>query len=190
MIHEHDALELASAAMDFPLSEEDADKLREAVADCPICAERASAYRRHGRLLSELPQFEASATVQRRVMRAAAAGRQIDTRTPMLLLAAALLLGALLTVAAAAGGLVQPRTLSVIPLDSTYPSASAPGPSPSGGPISSPGVRLSADSIADGVANNVRIRSQPRVAAKLRISSRISFTPARLSSETLSTPCA
>jgi hypothetical protein len=170
VIHEHDALELASTAMDFPLSEADTEKLREAVADCPICAERGAAYRRHGRLLAELPHLEASAEVQRRVMLAAAAGRQIDTRTPMLLLAAALLLGALLTVAAAAGGLFQPRTLSAIPLNSTEPSASAPGPGPSSGPIAvaslqPEGIRLSPDSIADVVANNVRIRSQPRVAA-------------------------
>jgi hypothetical protein len=174
VIHEHDALELASAAIDFGLTPTEAERLRDAVADCPVCAERAAAYRRHMRLLADLPPLEPSSATRRRVMQAARTGRTVDTRTPMLLLAAALLLGALLAVAAAVGGVFDDRRPRELPrLDAANPSPStivaiasqSAGPSPSAGLGGGTGSILQADSIADVISNNLRIRSQPGVAA-------------------------
>lgn len=175
MIHEHDALELASAAIDFGLTPAEADRLAEAVADCPVCAERAAAYRRQMRLLTDLPVLEPSSAVQRRVMHAAVTGRSVDTRTPMLLLAAALLLGALLAVAAVVGGVFKgtPHLTELPPPDvatpapSTLLAAASPqvDPTASADPgTTAGGTILRPDSIAEVVSNNVRVRSQPRVA--------------------------
>jgi hypothetical protein len=173
VIHDHDALELASAAIDFGLTPAEADRLSEAVADCPVCAERAAAYRREMRLLADLPAIEPSSAVRRRVMHAAVTGRTVDTRTPMLLLAAALLLGALLAVAAVVGGVFnnQPHLAELPPIDSTTPGPSslvaAATPAATSSSSSEPGasgLALQPDTIAEVVSNNVRIRSQPRVA--------------------------
>jgi hypothetical protein len=175
VIHEHDALELASAAIDFDLSPSETERLGAAIADCPVCAERALSYRRHMRLLAELPHLEAPDATRRRVMRAAMTGRTTDTRTPMLLLAAALLLGALLAAAAAVGGAFNdssPRELPPLDLALTSPAPTKGAPSPDVVQPSPPSVGsgstrapLGADTIADVVSNNLRIRSEPRVAA-------------------------
>ncbi|HYX11619.1 MAG TPA: hypothetical protein VE817_06550, partial [Candidatus Acidoferrum sp.] len=177
MIHEHDDLVLASAAIDFELTPDEADRLRRTVAECPICAERASAYRRQFQALTELPRLEPSDAMRRRVMAAAVSGRPSQTRTPMLLLAAALVIGALLAlVAAAAGGAFHERSFAEYPpIDASVgPVASAvavasqvpasvasppvePGP---GGP-----TRFGTDTIADVISSNLRLRSQPRIAA-------------------------
>jgi hypothetical protein len=173
VIHEHDALPLASAAMDFPLTAAETQRLNDAVADCPVCAERAMAYRRQGRLIAELPTLEVPYATRRRVMHAARIGSRPDTRTPMLLLAAALLIGALLAVAAAVGGAFNPdrRLTELPPVESVSPSAPAvavPSPSlepaQSEDPGSGTGTNLPPDSIADVVSSNLRVRSQPRVA--------------------------
>jgi hypothetical protein len=175
VIHEHDALALASAAIDFDLSQAEARELSAAVGDCPICAERAGVYRRHMRLLAEMPVLEAPDATRRRVMQAAMTGHVVDTRTPMLLFAAALLLGALLAVVAAIGGAFTDRRLSELPplesprasvapavanaSTSPFPEASLPVGPPGGGPeaVLTPGL------IADVVSDNVRIRSKPGV---------------------------
>ncbi|HEX2756787.1 MAG TPA: hypothetical protein VHM48_15055, partial [Candidatus Limnocylindrales bacterium] len=177
MIHEHDDLVLASAAIDFDLTEDEADRLRRAVADCPICAERAAAYRRQFQVLADLPQLEPSDATRRRVMAVAMSGRRAETRSPMLLLAAALVIGALLAlVAAVAGGAFKQRLIAEYPpvSESNSPVASAiavasvepgpgssqpAGPGPGGGP-----TILGRDVIADVISSNLRLRSQPRIA--------------------------
>lgn len=175
MIHEHDAMQLASAALDFRLTEAEAERLRRAVADCPVCAERAGAYRDQERLLSALPELEVSEATRRRIARAALTGRVVDTRTPMLLLAAALLIGLALAVAAAVGGVFESRPPVGLPrADAPGPSASPATARSSGTPAASPGrsvatggaggIALPADTIATVVTANLRVRSAPRVA--------------------------
>jgi len=175
VIHEHDALALASAAIDFDLSQAETQELSAAVADCPICAERAGVYRRHMRLLAEMPVLEAPEATRRRVMQAAMTGHVVDTRTPMLLLAAALLLGALLAVVAAIGGAFTDRRLSELPPLESPRTSVAPAvanastsPSPEASlPVRPPGgapeAALTPGLIADVVSDNVRIRSKPGV---------------------------
>lgn len=178
MIHEHDDLVLASAAIDFELTSDEADRLRRAVADCPICAERASAYRRQFQALAELPRLEPSDAMRRRVLAAAISGRPSPTRTPMILLAAALVIGALLAlVAAAAGGAFRERSLAEYPpIDgSVSPVASAVAVAsndagPSASLAADPGAggvptTVGTDTIAEVISSNLRLRSQPRIAA-------------------------
>ena len=175
MIHEHDDLELASAAMDFGLTDAEVERLSMAVDDCPVCAERAMAYRGQMRLLAELPPLEPSLAVRRRVMSAATASPRFDARPPLLLLAAALLIGALLAVAAAVGSFKDPSTISELPPpDSSQPlssanlaEASVPAESsvPAANASVAAGPRLPSSTIAVVVSDNVRVRSAPRVAA-------------------------
>jgi hypothetical protein len=178
VIHEHDDLILASAAIDFELTSDEADRLRRAVADCPVCAERASAYRRQFQALAELPRLEPTDAMRRRVMTAAISGRPSQTRTPVLLLAAALVIGALLAlVAAAAGGAFRERSLAEYPPidESVNPVASAIAiasrePVTVASPPADPGpggrpTTFGSDTIAAVVSNNLRLRSQPRIAA-------------------------
>lgn len=173
MIHDHEALLLASAALDFELEPAAAAELRLALAECPVCAERAAAYKEQNRLLQRLPVIDVSEATRRRVTAAAVRGK-VDTRQPMLLLAAALLLGLLLSVAAIAGGLFNDSRPTELGLgDETPPPASSspePGvavgsPSPvepaGGGGSAAP---FSPDSIVEVVTGDLRVRSQPRVA--------------------------
>jgi hypothetical protein len=177
VIHEHDDLVLASAAIDFGLSEDEAVRLRRAVADCPVCAERSAAYRRQSRLLSELPVLEPSDAMRRRVQAAALAGRAPRTGVSQLLLAAALVIGAMLALlAVVAGGAFKERPIAEYPpIDmavspSTPPVAvgsARPGSAPSApvGPAPTAELaRLAKDAIADVISNNLRLRSEPRIA--------------------------
>ena len=178
MIHEHDDLILASAAIDFGLTSEESDRLARAIADCPICAERAAAYRRQMRLLAELPELEPSDAVRRRVTAVAMAGRQPQTRAPLLLLAAGLaIVAALALLAAAVGAIKPPRLIAEYPpIEVTVsPSASAvvapserpgSGPSRSGLPTGGgPDATIAPDVVAEVISTNLRLRSQPRIAA-------------------------
>ena len=109
MIHEHEQLEIASAAMDFPLTPEVERELQLELADCPICAERAAAYKAQLRLLARLPVVSASDATRHRVTAAAMSGRT-GTRSPMVLvLAAALLLVAALAATAFVGAILRDR---------------------------------------------------------------------------------
>ena len=173
MIHEHEATQLASAAVDFGLSPEVEAELAAELRECPVCAERAAGYREQIHLMQRLPVIDASDATRRKI-NAAALGGSATSRSPMtLLLAAALLLALLLALTAAAGALLKNRQ----PLDLL-----ADGPSPSAGvspvvgspaPANEPappvgGVfpdQLEAGSLAKVVETNVRVRSQPRVAA-------------------------
>jgi len=179
VIHEHDELLLASAAIDFGLSDEEAERLRQAIHDCPVCAQRASAYRRQFQLLAELPVLEPSDVVRRRVLGAVATGRVRQSRSPMfLLLAAALVIGATLALVAvvAGGALFRPKTIAEFPpVDQSVgpgPSAvarasergvlpSQPADPSSGGPPTA----IAVDSVAEVISTNLRLRSQPRIAA-------------------------
>jgi hypothetical protein len=175
MIHEHEATELASAAIDFGLAPDVQRELDRELAECPVCTERAAAYREQLRFMQRLPVLDASDATRRRVTAAALSGRA-DTRSPMmLLLAAALIMAALLGVAAVAGALLtrEQDDLSVVDV-SPSPSASADVVPPSGPPVSPAPADpvggqvfsdvLEADSIVEVVSDGVRVRSEPRVA--------------------------
>jgi hypothetical protein len=173
VIHEHEALELASAALDFPLSPAEQRELDIALAECEICTERAGAYQEQRRLMAQLPAYEVSDATRQRIARAAVAG-QVDGGPPMVLLAAALLLAALLAVAVGVGALNnqrQPSDLGIVePPISTAPSALASPPVAIASPAAttppdagSPSD-FAKDTIVTVVSNNVRVRSQPRVA--------------------------
>ncbi len=174
MIHEHEALELASASLDFPLSPDEQQELDAALADCEICAERAAAYRSQQRLMTQIPAFEVSELTQRRISKAAVAGRA-DSRPPMLLLAAALLLALTLAMVAGVGALLnrqqQTPDLGVTepsssPVASIEPSVAPPTPTPvaSASPIVGSVDAIPPDSIVKVVSDNLRVRSAPRVA--------------------------
>ncbi|MFL5769198.1 MAG: hypothetical protein ACJ765_03895 [Chloroflexota bacterium] len=172
MIHEHEALELASGAIDFGLSPELERELAETYRDCPICAERAASYHEQIRLMRRLPVLDASAHTRQRVTAAALSGRG-DTRSPLVLaLAAALLVGLLLAAAAAAGALLnrQPRLLVDV-TSPAAPSGSIVVAEASSEPVASSDLSgggfaddLPADSIVEVVSSNLRVRSEPRVA--------------------------
>ena len=171
MIHEHEQLEIASAAMDFPLTPDVERELALELADCPICAERAAAYKAQLRLLARLPVVTASDATRRRVTAAAMSGRT-ETRSPMfILLAAALLVGLMLGATAVVGSLLDDRAqdpLTVVePSASPISSAVAVAPSqdsvPTQTPVSPSGQAeaLGVDTIIEVVATNLRVRSEP-----------------------------
>jgi hypothetical protein len=175
VIHEHDDLVLASAAIDFVLSDDEADRLRRAIADCPVCAERTAAYRSQFRMLADLPAIEPSDALRRRVRAAALTGRQPRAGVPVLLLAAALAIGAVLALlAVVAGGAFKPRTIAEYPPidEPTSPVASvialaSPSPDTTSRPSAGPGagpVELAQETVAEVISTNLRLRSQPRIA--------------------------
>jgi hypothetical protein len=176
VIHEHDALLLASASLDFDLPPDALEDLRAALADCPVCAERAASYREQSRLIARLPAIDVSPATARRITAAAMSGRT-DTRSPNLLLAAALLLGLLLAIAAVAGALRdETKPIDLLEAEASLPAASivpvasfarAASPSPEPSEPSSVGSAgtYRPDSIVEVVTANLRVRSQPRVAS-------------------------
>jgi hypothetical protein len=175
MIHEHEAAEYASAAMDFTLADHEERWLQHELAECPVCTERAAAYHEQLRLLQRLPTLEASDRTRIRITQAATAGR-VDTRSPMMLVfAAALLVGMLLALTAAAGAFLDKSDdLSSVPTAPPSPLASGPlvaaSAEPSVPPVGEAGNggfsdELAGDSIVEVVSDNLRVRSEPRVAS-------------------------
>ena len=125
MIHEHEALELASAGIDFGAVARARARAHASLRECPVCAERAASYREQIRLMQRLPVLDASDATRRRITAAAMSGRT-ETRSPMfILLAAALLLGLLLGVTAVVGFIA--RRPQPGPVDLVEPSASPIG---------------------------------------------------------------
>lgn len=175
MNHDHEAVELAVASLDFELSPDERRRMEAGLATCPECAEIAASHGDLARLLDRLPVHDASPQVRQRIMRAALVPPTASNRWPVLLVAAALL--GLTIAAATAAGAFRERS----PLDGSVvgPSASPPAlgdlesplPSSTAGPASSQdrsgpgfGVPLAQDTIAEVVSGRLRIRSAPRVA--------------------------
>jgi len=175
MSHEHEAVYLAVASLDFELSSDERRRMEAGLAECPECAEIAASHGDLARLLDRLPVHDASPQVRQRIMRAALVPPRDRNRWPLLLAAAALL--GLTIAAAAAAGAFRERS----PLDGAVvqPSASVPAlgdlesplPSSSAVPGSSEvlsgpgfGAPLAPDTIAEVVSGRLRIRSAPRVA--------------------------
>lgn len=175
MSHEHEAVYLAVASLDFELTPDERRRMAAGLAECPECAEIASSHGDLARLLDRLPVHDASPQVRQRIMRAALVPPRERNRWPVLLAAAALL--GLTIAAAAAVGAFRERP----PLDGRViqPSASlpalgdvaSPSPSTSAAPgatevLSGPGFGgpLAPDTLAEVVSGRLRIRSAPRVA--------------------------
>ena len=121
MSHDHEAVALAVAALDFELTSDERQRMEVGLAECAECAEIAASHRDLSRLLVRLPVHDASPQVRQRIMRAALVPPR-ERRWPILLAAAALL--ALAVAAAGAAGAFRerpPLDLSVVP-----PSASLP----------------------------------------------------------------
>jgi hypothetical protein len=174
VIHEHEPTQIASAAIDFPLPPDVARELEIDLRDCPVCAERAASYREQIWLMRRLPVLDASEATRQRVTAAALRG-SAQTRSPMLvLLAAALLVGLLLALTAAAGALLNSRPPRLTDAASPDPSrpvaglASSAPSAPSSGDLTGGSTvfpdALAADSIAEVVSGNLRVRSKPAVA--------------------------
>ena len=175
MTHEHEAVYLAVASLDFELSPDERRRMEAGLAECPECAEIAAGHGDLARLLDRLPVHDASPQVRQRIMRAALVPPRDQNRWPVLLAAAALL--GLTIAAATAVGALRERS----PLDGNVvlPSASLPAlgdlasplPSSSTAPgstdvLSGPGFGrpFAPDTLAEVVSGRLRIRSAPRVA--------------------------
>jgi hypothetical protein len=177
MSHEHEAVYLAVASLDFELSPDERRRMEIGLAECPECAEIAASHVDLARLLDRLPVHDASPQVRQRVMRAALVPPQ-QRQWPILLVAAALL-GLLIAAAGAAGAFRerQPLDQSVVPPSASIPALgdlASPVPSSSlvPGSTEAPGSSaafvagppLAADTIAEVVSGRLRIRSAPRIA--------------------------
>lgn len=178
MSHDHEALHLAVASLDFELSPDERSRMEIGLATCPECVEIVASHRDLARLLDRLPVHDASPQVRQRIMRAALVPPR--QREWAVLLVAAALLGLLFAAATAAGAFRERAPLEAAVVDpsasppahgdeeSSAPSSSpAPGSSDAAGdPPVLPGraTPLRADTLAEVVSPRLRVRSEPRVA--------------------------
>ena len=171
MIHEHEATEIASAAMDFTLAPSAGETGSPASRTCSVCAERRSRSSRANPVHAGLPVLDASDATRHHP--APAAMTVMPVRSPMMLLvAAALLLAMLLGVAAAAGapsaaGRAVRRRADAAKGCPRRSMAKAAGVDRPGCRRRCPGLRRrpSVSSIVVVVGGNLRVRSEPRVAS-------------------------
>ncbi len=174
MSHEHEAVYLAVAALDFELTPDERRRMEAGLAECRECAEIVASHGDMARLLDRLPVHDASPQVRQRVMRAALVPPR-QNHWPVLLAAAALL-GLTIAAAGAMGAFQdrQPLDLSVVPPSASLPAhgdvdSPAPSSTPAPGASEAPsgpghGPPLAADTLAEVVSGRLRIRSAPRVA--------------------------
>ena len=156
MSHDHEAVQLAIASLDFELTPAERTRMEAGLAACPECAAIAAGHVRLQGLLQQLPVHDASPHVRQRLMRASLVPPR--TRQWQVLLVAAGLVGLLLAAAVAAGAF-RDRT----PLDqlTDVPPTTAPAlgdvvspePSQSGDPLASPPGPPSPPSPASGISD-------------------------------------
>lgn len=179
MSHDHEAVNLAVASLDFELSPDERRRMETGFAECPECAEIAASHGDLASLLGRLPVHDASPQVRQRIMRAALVPPR-RSQWPVLLVAAALL-GLLFAAAGAAGAFRArpPLDAAVVGPSATPPAhgdeesrppSSSPTPGSSDGAADPPahpglGTPFSGDTLAEVVSPRLRIRSEPRVAA-------------------------
>ena len=178
MSHEHEAVYLAVASLDFELSPDERRRMETGLAECPECAAIAASHGDLASLLDRLPVHDASPQVRQRIMRAALVPPRQSQWT--VLLVAAAILGLLLAAAVGVGAFRErpPLEAAVVDPSATPPrtvtrSPAAPSSSPAPDPAGRrgdrrpfrPGTPFSADTLAEVVSPRLRIRSEPRVAA-------------------------
>ena len=179
MSHDHDALRLAVASLDFELTPQEQARMEAGLLACDACAEAAASHRELQLLIGRLPVHDASPDVRQRLLRSALVPPR--DRQWQVLLAAAALLALLIGAAAAAGAFREDTPLdarvtvpsssppalgdieSPEPTDTADPGSPAPGQGPPG--VAFGGIPLSPDTLAQVVSGRLRIRSEPRVAA-------------------------
>ena len=134
MSHDHEAVRLAIASLDFELTPAERTRLEAGLAACPECAAIAASHVGLQGMLTQLPVHDASPIVRQRIMRAAL----VPPRRAQwqVLLVAAALLGLLLAAAAVAGAFRND------PLDQLTDAPSSP---PALGDVVSPEPSQSAD---------------------------------------------
>jgi hypothetical protein len=102
MSHDHEAVQLAVASLDFELTRDERGRMEAGLAGCAECAAIAASHRDVQRLLERLPTHDAAPIVRQRVLRASLVPPR--TRQWQVLLVAAALFGLLLAAGAAAIG--------------------------------------------------------------------------------------
>ena len=102
MSHDHEAVQLAIASLDFELTSAERGRMEAGLAACAECAAIAASHREVQRLLERLPTHDASPIVRQRVLRASLVPPR--NRQWQVLLVAAALFGLLLAAGAAAIG--------------------------------------------------------------------------------------
>jgi hypothetical protein len=150
MSHDHEAVQLAVASLDFELTPDEQARMEAGLRACPECAAIAASHREIQRLLERLPVHEASPIVRKRVLRASLVPPR--TRQWQILLVAAALVGLLAAVVGAGVGAFRTDPLdpiSEVPpvsppglgeIESPEPSSSASDPSSPLGPHSPPAL--------------------------------------------------
>jgi hypothetical protein len=154
MTHDHEALELAVASLDFELTPAERKRMEAGLAACPECAALAASHMGLQGLLAQIPLHEASPIVRQRVLRAALVPPR-RSQWQVLLVAAALL--ALLAAGAAVSGAFRHSPLdSLTAVPSSPPAlgdASSPTPSASDDPSSSSPPPPPSTPITTGIAD-------------------------------------
>lgn len=150
MSHDHEAVQLAVASLDFELTPDEQRRMEAGLAACPECAAIAASHHDVQRHLERLPVHDASPIVRQRVLRASLVPPR--TRQWQVLLVAAALVGLLLAAVGAGVGAFRTDLLdplsdvpSVSPpvlagVESPEASSSASVPSPPLGPDSPPAL--------------------------------------------------
>jgi hypothetical protein len=148
MSHDHEAVQLAVASLDFELTPDERHRMEAGLAACGECAAIAASHREVQRLLERLPTYDASPIVRQRVLRAAL----VPPRTGQwqVLLVAAALVGLLLAAGAAAVGAFRVESLDLftdVPPaspstlgETDTPAPSAPVSEPPAAPLTSPAI--------------------------------------------------
>jgi anti-sigma factor RsiW len=156
MSHDHEAVRLVVASLDFELTPNERARMEKGLASCGECAGIAASHAEVQRLLGRLPVYEASQIVRQRVMRASLAPPR--SRQWQVLLVAAALFGLLLAAGAAAIGAARIDPLDLLaglppatpqtPGELVSPTPSSAVPDPASGPSAPPGALALSDATA------------------------------------------
>lgn len=148
MTHDHEAVQLAIASIDFELTPSERTRMEAGLAACPECATTAASHLEVARLVERLPLHDASPIVRQRVLRSALV--QPRTRQWQVLLVAAALFGLLLAGAVAAGAFRTDPLELITDVQPPSPSALGDVVSPEQSTSASPSASVSASGSPSG----------------------------------------